>query len=62
MGCYGNHAFKHSQNKFCHGDNFWRHAWGPNEQFDTHENLFWGSKVGQIRSQGTNSMILIACF
>ena len=52
MGCHVNHAFKHSQNKFCHGKMFWRHAWGPTEQFDTHENLSCGSHVGQIRSDG----------
>ena len=38
------------------------HDWGSNEQFNTHGNLSWGSKVGQIRSYGTNNMILIACF
>ena len=38
------------------------HDWGSNEQFNTHENLSWGRKVGQIRSYGTSNMILIACF
>ena len=38
------------------------HALGPNEQFDTHGNLSWGSKVGPIRSKGTSKMILIVCF
>ena len=38
------------------------HDWGSNEQFNTHGNLSWGSKVGQIRSYGTSNMILIACF
>ena len=48
MGCHENHAFKNSQNKFfsC-GQFFGGHAWGPNEQFDTH---------------GTCNMILIARF
>ena len=36
--------------------------WGSNEQSNTHGNLSWGSKVGQIRSYGTSYMILIACF
>ena len=62
MGCHGNHAFRHSYNKFFSGDTFLGHDWGSNEQFDTHENLSWGSKVGQIRSYGTSNMILIACF
>ena len=48
--------FKHSQIKF-----LW-HARGPNEQFDSHGILSWGSKVGQIRSQGTCNMILFAVF
>ena len=36
--------------------------WGSNEQSNTHGNLSWGSKVGQIRSYGTSNMVLIACF
>ena len=62
MGCYGNHAFIHSQNKFFWGYKFFGHNWGSNEQFNTHGDLSWGSKVGQIRSYGTSNMILIACF
>ena len=63
MGCHGNHAFKHSQNKFFSRDNFFGgHDWGPNNQFDTHGILSWGSKVGQIRSLGTCNMILFAGF
>ena len=38
------------------------HDWGSNEQSNTHGNLSWGSKVGEIRSYGTSNMILIACF
>ena len=38
------------------------HDWGSNEQFNTHGNLSWGSKVGQIRSNGTSNMVLINCF
>ena len=41
---------------------FLGHDWGSNEQSNTHENLSWGSKVGQIISYGTSNMILIACF
>ena len=45
---------------------FWEqilgHDWGSNEQFNTHGNLSWGSKVGQIRLYGTSNMILTACF
>ena len=44
------------------GYKFLEHDWGSNEQFNTHGNLSWGSKVGQIRSYGTNNMKLIACF
>ena len=62
MGCHGNHAFQHSQNKFCLGDHFFRHARGPNEQFDTHGILSWGSKVGQISYQGTCNVILFSDF
>ena len=62
MGCHGNHAFRHGKNKFFSGDKFLGHDWGSNEQFNTHGNLFWGTKVGQIRSYGTSNMILIACF
>ena len=47
---------------FFSGDKFFGHDWGSNEQSDTHGNLSWGSKVGQIRSYGTSNMILIACF
>ena len=43
------------------GDKFLMHDWGSNEQFNTHGNLSWGSKVGQIGSYGTSNMILIAC-
>ena len=43
-------------------DKFFGHDWVSNEQSNTHENLSWGSKVGQIRSYGTSNMILIACF
>ena len=60
MGCYGNHAFRHSLNIFG-GTKFWGMT-GSNEQFNTHGNLSWGSKVDQIRSYGTSNMILIACF
>ena len=38
------------------------HAWVPNEQFDTNGILSWGSKLGQIRSQGISNMILFAGF
>ena len=48
--------------KFFSGDKFIGHDWGSTEQFKTHRNLSWGSKVGQIRSYGTSNMILIACF
>ena len=41
---------------------FLGHDWGSNEQFNIHENLSWGRKVGQTRSYGTSNMILIACF
>ena len=44
------------------GYKFLGYDWGSNEQFNTHGNLSWGSKVGQIRSYGTSNMILIACF
>ena len=44
------------------GDKFLGHDWGSNEQSNTHGNLSWGSKVGQIRCFGTSNMILIACF
>ena len=44
------------------GYKFLGHDWGSNEQFSTHGNLSWGSKVGQIRYYGTSNMILIACF
>ena len=50
MGCHGKHAFKHHQNKFFAGTFLGGHVWGLNEQLDTHENLSWGNKVGQIRS------------
>ena len=43
-------------------EKFLWHARGPNEQFDTHGILSFGSKVGQIRSQGTCKMILFAGF
>ena len=57
MGCHGNHAFKHSQNKFFSRDIFsGGHDWGPNGNFS------WGSKVDQIRSPGTCNMILFASF
>ena len=62
MGCHGAHAFKHSQNKFFPGDNFLGACLGPNEQFDTHGILSWGSKIGQIRFHGTCNMILSAGF
>ena len=61
MGCYGNHAFRHSLNVFW-GYKILGHDWGSNEQFNTHGNLSCGSKVGEIRSYGTSNMILIACF
>ena len=44
------------------GDKFFGHDWVSNEQFNTHGNLSWGSKVGQIRFYGTSNMILIAGF
>ena len=44
------------------GYKFLGHDWESNEQVNTHGNLSWGSKVGQIRSYGTSNMILIACF
>ena len=44
------------------GYKFLGHDWGFKEQFNTHENLSLGSKVGQIRSYGTSNMILIARF
>ena len=62
MVCHGTHAFRHSLNKFFSRDKFLGYDWGSNEQFNTHGNLSWGSKVGQIRSYGTSNMILIACF
>ena len=46
---------------FFRGQNF-GHVWGSNEQSNTNGNLSWGSKVGQIRSNGTSYMILIAGF
>ena len=47
---------------FFSGDKFLGHDWGSNEQFNTHGNLSWGSKLGQIRPYGTSNMIFIACF
>ena len=44
------------------GYKFLGHDLGSNEQVNTHGNLSWGSKVGQIRSYGTSNMTLIACF
>ena len=44
------------------GDEFLGHDWVSNEQSNTHGNLSWGSKVGQIRSYGTSNMIFIAFF
>ena len=29
MGCHGNHAFKHNQNKFFAEKIFWGHTWVP---------------------------------
>ena len=53
LGCHGNHAFTHSQNKFCIEDKKVLLSWGPNEQFVTHENCPGiGYKVCQIRSRG----------
>ena len=48
--------------RFFPGDKFLGHDWGSNEQFNTHGNLSWGSKVRQIRSYGTSNIILIAYF
>ena len=62
MGYHGNHAFRHSWNKFFSGDKFLGHGWGSNEQFNTHGILSGGSKVVQIRSYGTSNMIIIVCF
>ena len=44
------------------GYTFLGHDWGSNEQFNTHGNLSWGNKEGQIRSYGTSNMVLLACF
>ena len=56
MGCHGNHAFTHSQN------NLGGMNGQPNEQFDTHENLSWGSKLGQIRPHGISNIIYFPVF
>ena len=37
MGCHGNHAFEHNQNKFFLENKKVLHSWGLNEQFATHE-------------------------
>ena len=60
MCCHRNHAFNYSQNKLSAVDIFRIPL--VSLQLDTHGNLSWGSKVGQIRSHGTSNMILIAYF
>ena len=47
---------------FFSGDKFLGHDWGSTEQFNTHENMSLGSKVGQIRSYGSSNMVGTACF
>ena len=59
MGCHGNDAFRHSQNKFFPGDNFFSMPGVPLNNWIPMES-YWGSKVCQIRSQGTCNMILFA--
>ena len=55
MCCHRNHAFNYSQNKLSAVDIFRIPL--VSLQLDTHGNLSWGSKVGQIRSHGTSNMI-----
>ena len=63
MGCHGNHAFQHMQNKVFS----WGQFFGGMESCNIEYGIFsWGSKVGQIRSQGTcniiTNMILFSVF
>ena len=46
------------QTKFFCWDNFVSYVGTPDKQFDTHEKLSWGCKVGQISCWGNDYGIL----